>query len=116
MVPTVLQAISGNARTQNAKSQQTVVGWWLPDIWYRCMLSIMRAVKDVPDQLIESLDRVSSIEQRSRATFNREAIADFLRMESGPSPDSAFGLWKDLKTDGQRYQDELRAEWKSRRR
>jgi len=80
------------------------------------MLSIMRTVIDVPDQLIESLDRVSGTEQRSRAALIREAIADFLRRKSGPSPSAAFGHWKDQKTDGQRYQNELRAEWKNRRR
>jgi metal-responsive CopG/Arc/MetJ family transcriptional regulator len=78
------------------------------------MLSAMRTVIDVPDQLIESLDRVSSTEQRSRAALIREAIAEFLRKRSGPSAEAAFGLWKDRKTDGLRYQNGLRAEWQNR--
>ena len=78
------------------------------------MLSNMRTVIDVPDQLIESLDRVSGTEQRSRAALIREAIAEFLRKRSGPSAEAAFGLWKDRKTDGLRYQNGLRAEWENR--
>jgi len=78
------------------------------------MLSSMRTVIDVPDQLIESLDRVSGTEQRSRAALIREAIAEFLRKRSGPSAEAAFGLWKERKTDGLRYQNGLRAEWENR--
>ena len=78
------------------------------------MLSSMRTVIDVPDQLIESLDQVSGTEQRSRAALIREAIAEFLRKRSGSSAEAAFGLWKDRKTDGLRYQNGLRAEWENR--
>ena len=78
------------------------------------MLSSMRTVIDVPDQLIDSLDRVSGTEQRSRAALIREAIAEFLRKRSGPSAEAAFGLWKDRKTDGLRYQNGLRTEWENR--
>ena len=78
------------------------------------MLSVMRTVIDVPDQLIKSLDRVSGTEQRSRAALIREAIAEFLRKRSGPSAEAAFGLWKDRKTDGLGYQNGLRAEWENR--
>lgn len=75
----------------------------------------MRIVIDVPDHLIESLDRVSGSEQRSRAALISEAIAQFLRRRSGSSVEAAFGLWKDRKSDGLLYQDELRAEWRNRR-
>jgi len=78
------------------------------------MMSFMRTVIDVPDQLIESLDRVSGIEQCSRAALIREAIAEFLRKKSGPPAEAAFGLWQQRKTDGVRYQKELRDEWESR--
>lgn len=78
------------------------------------MLSFMRTVIDVPEKLIESLDRVSDAEQRSRAALIREAIAEFLRKKSGPSAEAAFGLWKDRKIDGVRFQDDLRGEWGNR--
>jgi metal-responsive CopG/Arc/MetJ family transcriptional regulator len=78
------------------------------------MISLMRTVIDVPDQLVESLDRVSGIEQCSRASLIREAITEFLRKKSGPSAEAAFGLWKQRKIDGLRYQKELRDDWESR--
>lgn len=78
------------------------------------MLASMRTVIDVPDQLIKTLDEVSSTEQRSRAALIREAIAEFLRKKSGPPAEAAFGLWKDRKIDGVRYQDDLRGEWGKR--
>lgn len=77
------------------------------------MLSLMRTVIDVPDQ-IKSLDKVSGTEQRSRAALIREAIAEFLLKKSGPSAEAAFGLWKDRQTDSLRYQKDLRAEWEKR--
>jgi metal-responsive CopG/Arc/MetJ family transcriptional regulator len=72
----------------------------------------MRIVIDVPDQLIELLDGVTGTEQRSRVALISEAIVEFLRKKSGPSGEAAFGVCKDRKTDGLRYQDDLRAEWK----
>ena len=78
------------------------------------MLSAVRTVIDVPDQLIKSLDRVSGAERCSRAALIREAIAEFLRKKSGPSAEAAFGLWKDGKTDGLSYQQDLRSEWPDR--
>jgi metal-responsive CopG/Arc/MetJ family transcriptional regulator len=77
------------------------------------MMSFMRTVIEVPDQLIESLDRVSGTEQRSRSALIREAIAEFLRKKSGPAAEAAFGLWKQRKIDGVRYQKELRDEWEN---
>jgi metal-responsive CopG/Arc/MetJ family transcriptional regulator len=74
----------------------------------------MRTVIEVPDQLIESLDRVSGTERCSRAALIREAIAEFLRRKSGPTAEAAFGLWKQRKIDGVRYQNELRDEWENR--
>jgi len=52
------------------------------------MLSTVRTVIDVPDQLIKSLDRVSGAERCSRAALIREAIAEFLRKKSGPSAEA----------------------------
>lgn len=78
------------------------------------MLSLLRTVIDVPDQLIKSLDEVSGTEQRSRAALIREAIAEFLLKKSGPSAEAAFGLWKDRQTYSLRYQKGMRAEWEKR--
>lgn len=75
------------------------------------MMSFMRTVIDVPDDLIESLDRVSVLEQCSRAALIRDAITEYLKVKSIPAAEEAFGLWKDRRTDGVRYQRALRAEW-----
>jgi len=74
----------------------------------------MRTVIDVPDEIIQSLDRVSGAEKRSRAALIREAITEYLRMKSVLPAEAAFGLWKQKKTDGVRYQNDLRDEWRER--
>ena len=78
------------------------------------MMSAMRTVIDVPDEIIQSLDRVSSAEHRSRAALIREAITQYLRMKAVPSAESAFGIWKQEPTDGVEYQNRLRDEWEDR--
>lgn len=74
-------------------------------------MSFMRTVIDVSDEMIQSLDRVSGAEKRSRAALIREAIAEYLRMKSVLPAESAFGIWKANKTDGVHYQNDLREEW-----
>lgn len=78
------------------------------------MMSNMRTVIDVPDDIIQSLDRVSGAEKRSRAALIREAIVEYLRMKSVQPAQAAFGLWKENQTDGVRYQENLRDEWENR--
>ena len=78
------------------------------------MLSSMRTVIDVPEELIESLDQVGGSEKRSRAALIREAITEFLQRKSRPSAEAAFGIWKNTGVDGLRYQEELRSEWEDR--
>jgi len=77
------------------------------------MITLMRTIIDIPDQLVESLDRVGKTYQKSRAAFVREAITDFLRVKSMPQADAAFGLWKKKNKDGVSYQNDLRQEWES---
>ena len=75
------------------------------------MMTYMRTIIEVPDEIIESLDRVGDSENRSRAALIREAIADFLRQKSVPPAQAAFGVWKANRQDGVKYQNQLRAEW-----
>lgn len=56
------------------------------------MMSLMRTVIDVPDELIESLDQVGALEQRSRAALIRDAITEYLKVKSIPAAEEAFGL------------------------
>lgn len=71
----------------------------------------MRTIIDIPDQLVESLDRVGKTHQKSRAALVREAITDFLREKSIPQAEAAFGLWKERNQDGVAYQNDFRQEW-----
>ena len=77
------------------------------------MMTPMRTIIDIPDQLVESLDRVGKTHQKSRAALVREAITDFLREKSIPQAEAAFGLWKERNLDGVAYQNDLRQEWES---
>ena len=60
------------------------------------MMSFMRTVIDVPDEIIQSLDQVSGAEKRSRASLIREALAEYLKLKSVPPAEAAFGLWKEM--------------------
>lgn len=75
------------------------------------MMTPMRTIIDIPDQLVESLDRVGKTHQKSRAALVREAITDFLREKSIPQAEAAFGLWKERNQNGVAYQNDLRQEW-----
>ena len=78
------------------------------------MMSFVRTVIDVPDEIIRSLDQVSEVEKRSRASLIREAIADYLRLKAVPPAEAAFGLWKETPKEGVQYQNDLRGEWENR--
>lgn len=78
------------------------------------MMTVMRTIIDVPDDVIQSLDRVRKTEKRSRAALIREAIDGYLRQKTAPAAKDAFGLWKAHPKDGLRYQDELRGDWENR--
>lgn len=78
------------------------------------MMTSMRTVIDVPDALIESLDQVSALEQRSRAALIRDAITEYLKVKSIPAAEEAFGLWKNREVDGVQFQRPLRDEWDCR--
>jgi len=78
------------------------------------MISLVRTIVDIPDQFIESLDRLGTTNHQSRAAIIREAIADFLKVKSLPPSEAAFGIWKNRKMDGLEYQNVLREEWEGR--
>ena len=75
------------------------------------MISFMRTVIDIPNNLVESLDRIGAANNHSRAALIREAIIDFLQTKSISQAEAAFGLWKARKIDGLDYQNDLRKEW-----
>ena len=71
----------------------------------------MRTIIDIPNNLVDSLDRIGAANNHSRAALIREAISDFLRTKSLSQAEDAFGLWKHQKKDGLQYQNDLRKEW-----
>jgi metal-responsive CopG/Arc/MetJ family transcriptional regulator len=75
------------------------------------MMTYMRTIIEVPNEVIESLDRVGRLQKCSRAALIREAIAEYLQQKSLPESDAAFGLWKKRGRDGLAYQESLRSEW-----
>ncbi len=71
----------------------------------------MRTIVEIPNEIIESLDRIATSEKRSRASLIREATAEYLKQRALPGVEAAFGLWKPGKEDGIAYQNRLRGEW-----
>lgn len=71
----------------------------------------MRTIVEIPDEIIESLDRIAASEKCSRASLIREAAAEYLKQRALPPAVAAFGLWKPYKEDGIAYQARLRGDW-----
>jgi len=75
------------------------------------MISFMRTIVDIPDEIIESLDRVRAERGCSRAAVIREALENYTKVNAVEEMQAAFGVWGKRKKDGLAYQKELRDEW-----
>jgi metal-responsive CopG/Arc/MetJ family transcriptional regulator len=73
---------------------------------------IMRTIIDLPDELVQALDRLSRREHISRAEAVRRAVTVYLEQELPAETVEAFGLWRDRQADALAYEDALREEWK----
>lgn len=71
---------------------------------------IMRTLVDIPDKQISELTAICKAEKLPRAEVIRQAISAYLEKKKPVAMD-AFGLWKDRKVDGVRYQTQVRSEW-----
>ncbi|MDA3874721.1 MAG: ribbon-helix-helix protein, CopG family [Kiritimatiellae bacterium] len=71
----------------------------------------MRTVIDVSNDMIQTLDRISDKEHRSRASLIREAVSEYLQRKTLPQAEEAFGLWQKNPVDGLEYQEKVRNEW-----
>ena len=72
----------------------------------------MRTIIDLPQEHVETLDRLGAVEQKSRAALVREAVAAYLAERLQPDAvRPAFGIWRDDAIDGLEYQRQLREEW-----
>lgn len=78
-------------------------------------MSDMRTIVEIPNEIIESLDRVGAQENRSRASLIREAVALYLHgKSSSPAESGAFGIWRERQENALDYQERLRGEWEDR--
>ena len=75
------------------------------------MISVMRTIVDIPDEIIESLDLVRAERGCLRAAVIREALEDYTKANAVEEMQAAFGVWAKRKKDGLDYQKELRDEW-----
>lgn len=74
----------------------------------------MRAIIEIPDNMLHELDMAREKQKCSRAAIIREAISTFLdRNKPQTKLNQSFGTWKDQKKDGFEYQEQLREEWSS---
>ena len=69
----------------------------------------MRALVDVPDDLIKDLEYISISNKVSRAEIIRRALRDFVGNNKQTS--DGFAIWKNSQVDGLALQEKLREEW-----
>jgi hypothetical protein len=73
----------------------------------------MRTIVEIPDEMVDALDRLRGREKVSRSQLIRQAIESFLslRKTSGLKDFPGFGSWGKTGKDGLDHQRRLRAEW-----
>ena len=71
----------------------------------------MRAIIDIPENLLREIDSLAKREDISRAEAVRRAMAEYVAKCSTPKSDAAFGIWKSKHIDALEYEDSLRGEW-----
>ena len=72
--------------------------------------SPMRTIVDLPDGVVEALDRIRARRRVSRAALLREAVERFVDTEARGDRERAFGAWGPGE-DGLELQRRLRGEW-----
>ena len=72
---------------------------------------IMRAIIDIPGDLLGEIDSLARREKISRAEAVRRAMAEYVAKRTSARPDAAFGIWKSRDIDALEYEDSLRGEW-----
>lgn len=71
----------------------------------------MRALVDIPDEMIEKLNALSREKGVSRASLIRAALSRLVDEAQTSDVDAAFGLWRGGEEDGLAYQERVRSEW-----
>ena len=75
------------------------------------MMTLMRTIVELPNELIEGLAFIGALEKKSRAALIRDAVQMYLEYKQPKDMSNAFGLWASQKIDALAYEDEIRAEW-----
>ena len=72
-----------------------------------------RFLVDIPEEDVARLDALAKAEGKSRAAVLREAVADYIAVESQKGFEKYFGLWErhGSTVDGLDYERKLRGEW-----
>ena len=72
-----------------------------------------RFLVDIPEEDVARLDALAKAEGKSRAAVLREAVADYIAVESQQGFEKYFGLWErhGSTVDGLDYERKLRGEW-----
>lgn len=72
----------------------------------------MRTVIDIPDDQVETLDRLAVEAGQSRAALIRQALQQLISSRlRARDPKRFFGLWAPAREDGLAFQERMRAEW-----
>ncbi len=71
----------------------------------------MRTIIELPEAQLRRLADVCRREGVSRAEVIRRAVADYLDARCLRDRDDTFGIWRDRRVDGLRYERRLRREW-----
>ena len=74
-------------------------------------LDMRRILIDLSDDVIQRLDNLKQLRNRSRAELLREAIEQYLDQQSSSVIRDALGLWGNQQEDGLEYGRKLREEW-----
>jgi metal-responsive CopG/Arc/MetJ family transcriptional regulator len=73
----------------------------------------MRTIVEIPDELVDALDRMKAREKASRSQLIRKAIDSFLHAKkaSGLNQRPGFGSWGKRGPEGLEHQRRMRSEW-----
>jgi predicted transcriptional regulator len=71
----------------------------------------MRALVDINDAQVETLDALAKRVRQSRVALIWAAIDDYLDRHQREQVRDGFGLWAQHKVDGRAYQKKVRREW-----
>ena len=71
----------------------------------------MRTLIGIAESDIRALDDLARTRGEPRASFIRQAVADYLARHRQIASQGAFGLWGRGGEDGLAYQERVRQEW-----